>query len=121
MDSRDNTTAPASNTATSKVVNLEEYLSDKGLNMPVAIVGNNQRPILGRFTDEETMALGQLLDRLEGLERAVRIRLNPKALAWMREDVAAMLAMDDEPGGRIAAHGFSILLEMYDAIQAVPK
>lgn len=121
MDSRDNKPASANNTATDKVLNLEEYLKGKGLALPLAIVRNNDRTILGQFSDEETLALGQLLDRLEGLERAVRIRLNPKALARMREDVEAMLAMDDDPADRVAAHGFSVLLEMYDAVQAVPK
>lgn len=111
----------ASNTATGKTVDMLQYLKDKGLAVPVAIVRNNERPILGDFSDAETLALGALLDRLEGLERATRIRLNPAALETMREEAESWIAMADTRSDRVAAQGWTVLLEMYDAIQAVPK
>lgn len=112
---------PASTTATSTVLEIAKYLENKGLVAPLAVVSNNQRPILGTFTDEETLALGALLDRLDGLERAIRVRPNAKALAALRESIAFEMEMDGDPESRLAGHAAAILLDMLDKIVAVPK
>lgn len=115
------TEKPANTTATAVVVSIQEHIKNKALAEPLAIVTNNQEPFSAEFSDVETLALGAMLDRLDGLERAVRVRPNAKAIAALRESIEIDLAMDGDAESRMAAHAASVLLDMFDKIVAVPK
>ncbi|HCE07055.1 MAG TPA: hypothetical protein DEQ40_00345 [Oxalobacteraceae bacterium] len=115
------TEKPTSNTATGVVVDIREHLKNKGFSHADAIVQNNQGPFSAEFSDTETLALGAMLDRLDGLERAIRVRPNAKAIAALREDIEATLAMGGTASDRIGAHAAAVLLDMLDKIMAVPK
>lgn len=89
--------------------------------VPLAIVPNNHRPILGTMSEAETVCLGGMLDKLEALEEAVRVRPNAKAIAALRELVetgASLRGIDDDAD--MANEATAILLEMLDKIMAVP-
>lgn len=112
---------PGNNTATGVIVSLEDARDNSDLRPSLAIVANNHRPILGTFSDDETLALGTMMDRLDGLERAVRVRPNAKAIAALRESVEIDMAIaGGDANSRLVAHATAVLLEMLDKIMAVP-
>lgn len=90
-----------------------------------AVMPSNRRTILGTFSAEETISLGAMLDRLDALEEAVRVRPNAKAIAALRESIAIDEAIGDEidasPESSLATQAAAILLEMLDKIVAAGK
>lgn len=86
-----------------------------------AVVRNNQRPILGTLSEAETLALGAMLDRLDALEEAVRVRPNARAIAALREIVEISMAFEGGQGDSLATHAAAILLDMFDKIVAAGK
>lgn len=86
----------------------------------LVVVPNNRRPILGTMSEAETVVLAGLLDKLDALEEAVRVRPNAKAIAAFREHVEAWQAMgSDGREDRMAMECAAILLDTLDKIMAV--